>query len=238
MAEDLQITTSAPSERATDASGIAALTEDLALAHLKDPALTAEVIEELSRNAGVIKSRKVRMALATHAHTPRRIALRVIRELYTFELMQFALMPAAPADLKRAADELLIGRLTSITLGEKISLARQSSAGVAGGLLLDKEPRVWQTALENPRLTEAGIVKALQRSTASPSFVEAVAHHTKWSLRLEIRIALLRNAHTPVARAIEFAQRIPPRQLEDILHASKLPESVKRLLRRVTERSE
>lgn len=216
-------------------SAITALGEDLSLAQLKNPDLSSDVIEKISRNAAAMKSRKVRMGLAAHMRTPRRIALRLIRELYTFELMQFALMPTAPADLKRVADELLLGRLASITLGERISLARRSSSLVAGGLLLDKEARVWQTALENPRLTEAGVVKALQRSGASRAFVEAVCHDTKWSPRIEIRIALLRNAHTPVAKAIEFARRLPPRQLRDILHASKLPESVKRLLRKSDE---
>ena len=208
------------------------ISEDLALAALKDPGTDKESIEHISRDVGAMKSRKVRMAIARHAHTPRRIALRVIREFYTFELMQFALLPVAPADLKRMSDELLIGRLASITLGERIALARRSSGSVAGGLLLDKEPRVWQTALENPRLTESGVVRALTKTGASRSFVEAVCYHAKWSTRIEVRFALLRSAYTPLSKAIEFARRIPPPQLRDILHASKLPESVKRVLRK------
>jgi len=209
-----------------------ALTEDLALASLNDPATDKESIEQISVDAGVMKSRKVRLALASHARTPRRIALRVIREFYTFELMQFALLPVAPADLKRMADELLIGRIASITLGERIALARRCSGAVAGGLLLDKEARVWQTALENPRLTESGVIRALTKTGASRPFVEAVCYHGKWSPRIEVRFALLRSAYTPLSKAIEFARRIPPPQLWDILHASKLPESVKRVLRK------
>src|SRR5215831_7346668 len=215
----------APQASAEEPSGIVALSEDLTLAQLKDPDLSPEAVEQISRNAAAMRSRKVRLAVAAHHRTPRRIALRVIRELFTFELMQFALTPVAPADLKRVADDLLLGRVASITFGERISLARRSSAAVAGGLLLDKEPRVWQTALENPRLTEAPIVKALQKPGATRAFVEAVSHDAKWSKRLEIRIALLRNAHTPRAKAIEFARRIPRPQLQDILHASKLPEN-------------
>ena len=209
-----------------------ALTEDLALARLKDADLNSDAIEQINRNAAVMKSRKVRIAVASHPCTPRRIALRIIRELYTFELMQFALRPGAAADLKRIADELLVSRLTSITLGERISLARRSSTLVAGALLLDKERKVWQPALENARLTEAAIVKALQRSTATPAFVEAVSHHAKWSVRHEVQVALLRNAHTPFAKALEFGRRIPARQLRDILHTSRLPEKVKSQLRK------
>ena len=222
----------APEASAEEPSGVVALSEDLALAQLKDPDLSSEAVEQINRNAAAMKSRKVRLAVAAHHRTPRRIALRVIREFFTFELMQFALTPVAPADLKRVADELLLGRLASITLGERISLARRSSAAVAGGLLLDKEPRVWQTALENPRLTEVGVVRALAKSAASRVFVEAVCQHAKWSARSEVRCALLRSSYTPLAKAIELARRIPPRQLQDILHASKLPESVKREVRK------
>ena len=165
------------------------------------------------------------------------MALRLIRELYTFDLMQFSVIPAVAADLKRVADELLVARFASITLGERIALARRSSAMVAAALLLDREARVWQTALENPRLSESGIVRALLRPVATPAFVKAVGHHAKWSLRPEIRMALLRNEFTPLARALEFARRLPPAQLRDILHASRLPEKIKAYLRKDLEKS-
>jgi hypothetical protein len=106
---------------------------------------------------------------------------------------------------------------------------------VASALLHDKESRVWQTALENPRLTEAAVVRGLRRSGATAGFVEAVCHHAKWSVRPEIRFALLRNAHTPLARAIEFGRRLQPAQLRDALHNSRLPEKVKAYLRKSLE---
>src|SRR5579864_8685863 len=148
------------------------VTADLALAALKDRDLASEVIEQISKNTAVMKSRKVRLALVAHPRAPRRIALRLIRELYTFDLMQFSLLPAVAADLKRVADELLVGRLASVSLGERISLARRSSGRVAAALLLDRELRVWQTALENPRLTEPSVAKALLSPGALPVFVK------------------------------------------------------------------
>ena len=210
----------------------ASLTEDLALAQLADRDLSSDAVEQISRNVPAMKSRKVRAALASHPRTARRIALRLIRELYTFELMRFALMPVAAADLRRVANELLLSRLSSITLGERIALARRSSELVAGALLLDKETPVWQAALNNARLTESAVVKALQRSSVTAVLVGAVCHHANWSVRPEIRIALLRNQHTPLAKALEFARRLPPAQLRDILHASRLPETIKRYLRK------
>jgi hypothetical protein len=211
------------------------LTEDRALALLQRIDLPAEDIERISKNLAAMKSRKVRLALATHPRVPRRIALRLIREFHTFDLMHFALTPGAAGDLKRLADEQLVARLASITLGERISLARRSSVTVAAALLLEKHARVRETALENPRLTEAAIVKALQRPAASPALVGALCHHAKWSLRPEIRLALLRSPHTPLARALEYARRLPPPILRDVLRVSRLPEKIKAYLRKDLE---
>jgi hypothetical protein len=210
----------------------AALTEDQALSLLQRQDFPAESIEQLARNSNIIKSRKVRFAIAAHPRTPRHISLRGIREFYSFDLMRFALQPAVAADLRRAADEIIVRRIASISLGERISMARRASTAVAAALLLDKESRVWQVALENPRLTEAALVRTLVRPNVIPTFVEAVCHHPKWSLRHEVRLALLRNEKTPLARAIEFARALPPAQLRDVLHNSHLPEKIKNYLRK------
>jgi hypothetical protein len=146
--------------------------------------------------------------------------------------MRFALLPAVAADIKHAADDLLVSRLASVTLGERISLARRASGIVAEALLLDKEARVWRTALENPRLAEAAIVKTLLRTNSNAAFVEAICHHTKWSVRPEIRMVLLRNDKTTLARALEFAGSVAPAQLRDILYNSRLPEKIKMCLRK------
>ncbi len=214
---------------------VAALSEDSVLAHLKDPGLSVAMIEEISKNVALLRTRKVRLGLAAHPRTPRRVVLRLIREFYTFDLVQFSLLPSVAADLKRFADDLMVGRLASVSLGERISLGRRSSGRVAAALLLDRESRVWQTALENPRLAESALVKALLRPEASPALVKAVCLHAKWSVRPEIRMALLRNEYTPLARALEFARRLPPPRLRDVLHSSRLPEKIKTYLRKDLE---
>ncbi|MGA7402869.1 MAG: hypothetical protein WBW38_22820 [Candidatus Sulfotelmatobacter sp.] len=207
------------------------LTEDELLAQLERRNLPPETIEELSQNSAAMKSRKACVALAAHPRAPRHLALRLIRQFYTFDLMRFTLQPSVAADLRHVAEEQLIARLTSVTLGERLALARRGSQAVAAALLLDKESPVSRTALENPRLTEAAVVKALMRPNSPAAFVELVCHHSKWSVRREIRMALLRSQHTPLARALEFASTLPPPLLRDILHTSRLPEKIKVYLR-------
>ena len=55
---------------ARDAASLTALSEDRALAQLKQRNLAIDAIEEIARNSGLMKSRKVRMLLAAHCHAP------------------------------------------------------------------------------------------------------------------------------------------------------------------------
>jgi hypothetical protein len=204
-----------------------ALTEDLALALLKRTDLPAEVLEQLAKNGNILKLRKVKLALVCHPHTPRHVSIPLARQFYTFDLVKVALAPTVPADVKVTADEVLITRLKTITIGERLALARRSSGRVAGALLLDSEARVMRTGLDNPRLTEAFVIQAVLRPQASASLIQAVAHHTKWSYRREVRIALLRTEYLSLARALEFSRGIPPAILRETLQASKLSASIK-----------
>jgi hypothetical protein len=226
IAKDLRSASSAANSIPADPS----LTEDAALAFLQQPELTASAVEQLARTAHLLKSRKVRIALLTHARTPRHISLPLLRQLYTFDLMQIALTPAVAGDLKRAADEALCNRLTTISSGERLALARRGSGRVAAALLQDKETRVMRTALENARLTEAHIIQAITRAGSNTALIETLCHHPQWSLRREVRIALLRHEKTPMGRAIDFARGLPPAQLREILQNSRLPENIKAYL--------
>lgn len=221
--------------------GVAAnpgLTEDLALTLLNRRDLPGAVIEDLAKNHPILKHRKVINAVAMHPRTPRHVSIPAVRTLYTFELMQVALAPAVPADIKRVADEVLILKLGSISPGERFTLSKRASARVAEALLFDPEPRIVEAALINPRMTEAGIIKALGHDDVPAHFVEMVCRHPKWSLRRDVQLALLRNDKTPLARAIAFAQAFPTRLLKDILRYSRLHVSVKMYLMEELHRRE
>src|SRR5258708_36852413 len=183
------------------AASNSALTEDLALSLLARGELPVEVFERLAKNSHVLKLREVKLALASHPHAPRQVSLPLIRQFYSFDLMKVALTPSVPADIKVAADDLLVSRLKTITLGERLALARRGSSRLAGGMLLDGDARVMQIALDNARLTEVFVVQAVLRPEAKSPLVQAVAHHSKWSYRREIRIARLRTEYVSLARA-------------------------------------
>ena len=226
---------SAP-EILTTVAADARLTEDLALALLNHRDLPREALEVLSKNGPLAQLRKVRMAIVVHPRTPRHVSVPTIRHLHTFDLMQVALLPSVPPDVKRAAEEVLISKLASISSGERATLARRSSGRVAGALLLDKEERILQAALANPQMTELSIVKALKAGHGTELLAPAVARHQKWSYRNDVKAALLGNKDTPSGRLIHLAAELPINLIKDVLRSGRLTTQAKNSLLAVLEK--
>ena len=203
------------------------LTEDLTLALLKRPDLQPEFLQKVSKNSSLMKSRKVKLALVEHPKTPRHVLLPLLRHLFTFDLMRVALRPTIAAEIRVAAEESLINRLEKLSLGEKLSLARRASGRVAGALLHDSEPRMIGAALQNSRLTEAAVIKELSRRQANSQLVTEICAHPKWSVRKEIKIALLRNENTPIDVAATLARALSRVAVQEIIEESHLSEERK-----------
>ncbi len=205
----------------------ARLTEDLALSLLTRRDLPPSVLEDVSKNGAVMKSRRVILAVVAHPRTPRHIALPIARHLYTFELMSLALSPAVAADVKIAIEEALLVRLETIASGERLTLAKRASTRVAAALLGDGDARVTEAALRNPFLTEACVVKALMAADVPPALIEAVCRSQKWSVRPEVRVALLRNQRTPLPRIVALVHSLPTSVLRAVLREARLAPQIR-----------
>jgi hypothetical protein len=211
------------------------LNEDHAIALVARRDLPGPVLESLAKNTTAAKSRPLMIAIVKHPRTPRHVSLPVVRHLYTFELMQVALTPETPADVRLFTEEQIANRLSTLSSGERLTLAKRASTRVAAALLLDPEKRVTQAAMENPRLTEMWVVKAVMNDDAPEHFVAAISRHHKWSVRREVQIALLRNDKTPFARVLHFVSALPTQVLKDVLANTRLSANVKMYLIQVLE---
>jgi hypothetical protein len=193
------------------------LSEDQALAQLQRADISAAEIAKLAKSAAAAKNRKVALAIVRHPRSPRHVSIPLLRRMFTFDLMQVTLTPAVAADIKRAAEEQILTRGESLSLGEKVSLAKRASGRVAAALLQDPERRVIAPALDNTRLTEVLVVQALMKARAPTVLFELVGGHRTWMQRREVQIALLRSEKTPVERAQEFARKFSTEFLREIV---------------------
>src|SRR5215472_3990150 len=198
--------------------------------------LPGEVLEEVGKRKPLLKSYRVKRALCFHPRGPRLVTLRLIRDLYLMDLVQLALSPAVPAELKRSAEEQLVTRLPQIPLGQKITLARRGPSRVAGALLAEGHPQVLSVVLDNPYLTEAQILKALSREKLPAPVIPALIHHRKWSLSYNVRIALLRQPSAPLATILSYLPHLTVSDLRDLAAPGIVPENLRRYIQAEVQR--
>jgi hypothetical protein len=178
--------------------------------------LPVEVLEEVGNRKSLLKTYRVKRALAFHPHTPRLANLRLVKDLYLMDLAQLALTVGAPPELKRIAEDQLLARLAQLPLGQKISLARRGPGRVAGALLAEGHPQILSVVLDNAYLTEAQVLKALAREKLSPAVAHAIAQHRRWSCVYTVRLALIRTPGTTLATILAFLPEMHASDLRDL----------------------
>jgi hypothetical protein len=213
-----------------------ALDEKILCTVLQRKDLSAEFLEEVLIHRQFLKSYQVKKALAFHPHTPRAEGVRLLRDLYLMDLVQFAISPGVLPDLKIKAEEQVIAKLPQLPLGQKISLARRAPARTAGALLAEGQPPVVKATLANPNLTEAQVLRVLSREKLPPIVVQSIAHHQKWGHIYNVRIALIRQPSTTLTTILAFLPELAISDLRELVAPGILPENLRHYLQAEIER--
>lgn len=198
--------------------------------------LAAEILEEIARRKPLLKAYRVKRGLAFHPRTPRLVTLRLLRELYLMDLVQLTLSPSVPTELKLNAEDHLIARLPQLPLGQKITLARRGPTRLGGALLAEGHTQIVSIVLDNSYLTEAQVLKALSREKLPPGVVQAIAHHRKWSLCYNIRLALVRHAASPLSAVLAYLPELTVSDLRELASPGIVPESLRKYLQAEVQR--
>ena len=193
--------------------------------------LPATVLAAVAGAGKWTSSEAVRLRLARHPHTPKRFALAAVRQLYLFDLVRLSLLPSAPADIRRVAEEVILTRVPHLPVGEKLTLARRGPSRAAGAILAEGHPQAIKLALGNAFLTESQVLKALAKPGVPERVVAAIARHPKWSCQYNVRAALVRNPHTPAACVRAFLPNLTLRDLKDIAGLDSLAPHLKEHIR-------
>jgi len=198
--------------------------------------VTEKVIGALALKTQWFKSEEIRYAVAVHPHTPRQVALTLVRQLFVFDLVKLALAANAQPEVRRLAEEALIAKIPQLPIGQKLTLAKRGPARALGAILTEGHAQAVAAALTNPFLTEAQILKSLSRAETPERVVSAIARHPRWSSSYNVRLALLRNRHTPLSLVLGFLPNLTMRDLKDVSTLESLSPTLKTYIRREVAR--
>ena len=210
-----------------------ALGIDEAVELLRNRAATSGVLVRIGRARALTRAYAVKRGLVRHARTPPSLARAFLPQLYWKDLAEIADDPKAQAALRHHAEEMLAHRLTDLSLGEKVALARRASPRVISALRTSRDAAILKAVLSNPRLLERDAVSVAADPEAPREALTHLATHTAWGSRYPVRICLVGNPRTPIAAALRLLQGLPARDLERIAN----DEAVPRIVRVRAERS-
>jgi hypothetical protein len=195
--------------------------------------LPASVLEIIARRREFPDSYRVLRATAFHPNVPRAVVKPLVRGLHLMDLVKLSQAVSAASDLRRSAEDQVITRIPHLPLGQKIAVARQSTARVLAMLISEGNPRVIGPALSNSRLTEAQVLKLLANEKLAGAVVPAISRHSRWPALPNVRLALLRHPQTPY----EIALRLLPHVTVGDLHALAKLKTISSEYRRQIERA-
>jgi hypothetical protein len=206
------------------------LHENHLLAMLKRRDLSEQLLKAVYKFEQKNPSRKLKVALVKNPNTSGPIVLSLLPHLYLFELIAVCFLPGVTPDQKLAAERTIIQRLPQIELGNKITLARRATADIVAAILKEGDPLVIEPCLANPRLREVAILQCLTGATAKPETISAIARHSKWQGRPNIRLAILKNRRTPHIWFTLYLPKLKTEILNQLLSGRRLDSGRKTLV--------
>jgi len=208
------------------------LTEDLALIIANRRNLPPQILETLYQNKKWREDYHIMLALCKHPRIPQRISLSLIKSLRIFDLSDLTRNKLVPIALRMKAESHIIEKILTMPLGIKISLAKRASSNVLLKLIEDGMKEVVQACLTNPLLTEGDISRVLHMKNIASHVIRQIAEHPKWASRYDIKVALIRHNHTPLACVVTYFPGIKTTDLKDLRKDPEVPSSTKPFLYR------
>ncbi|MCA9593506.1 MAG: hypothetical protein KC776_09360 [Myxococcales bacterium] len=129
----------------------------------------------------------------------------------------------APVVVERPATELPVpdyGVGRELTLGERRSLARRPNRRAFDRLLSDPHPLVIRQLLQNPKLTEADVLRLVTRRPARLEVLREVVQYPRWLTRSRVRLSILLNPGSPPAIAIPMLSVCKRTELVEVLRGT------------------
>jgi hypothetical protein len=193
------------------------------LGTLRKRNLAGSVIEAVARHERWGSRYSVRAAVVNHPKTPKTLALRLLNFLFWKELLRVTGNFRLSMPIRIAAERRLLELVPKLELGEKITMARRAPLSIVQAFVKEPNARVIDALLVNPRLREGEVQALAESPDTRPEILRVVAQSSRWASRDPVRLALVKNVHTPVHAALRLLVQIPKERLARLVSRHELP---------------
>ncbi|MBI4752092.1 MAG: hypothetical protein HY774_26690 [Acidobacteria bacterium] len=195
-----------------------------------------ELLRRMAGDQRVARSHVLRRVLVLNPKLPASAGLRLVGQLYLFDLVFVLTTPALPMEVKTAAENLILQQYAGIALGQKITMARRiNGTRLIPHMLNDPSQEVVRAALDNPFLNENIVANAVRKATHS-HVVSLIADSPKWSVRKYVKQALLRSRYLSPGRATTLIQTLNTLELRELQADSTVSMPIRTLISQISAR--
>ncbi|HLO26229.1 MAG TPA: hypothetical protein VK187_08940 [Geobacteraceae bacterium] len=200
------------------------------LAVLRRRDLSEDFLKAVSKLEMIAENHTLKVAMAHNPGTPGSLLAAILPSLYLFELVTICYLAGATPDQKVAAERMIIKRLPTTPLGNKLVLARRGTPAVTEALLREGDPRLMEACLSNPHLKESAIYAFINGPSASGETITMVARHPRWKNRINLQLAILKNPKTPGVWFTLFLSHLNFHDVKELRMSQRLTPGQKRLV--------
>jgi hypothetical protein len=120
----------------------------------------------------------------------------------------------------------LIVRITSMTIMQKIKLARFGSAEARSVLVRDKNKIVATAVTNSPKLSEQEVLVYCKNKSLPEEVVRIIAHSRRWTKNRAIQYHLCFHPKTPIAYTMKFLNNLTDLELKTISKSKDVADEV------------
>ena len=139
-------------------------------------------------------------------------------------------------------DEALSGNLhaavATMTVLQKIKLARYGGSDARALLVRDRNKVVAAAVIRSPKLKEVEVLAIAKSRSVSDETLRLISIHREWTKNYGVKHALAANPKTPRTYAIRFLGFLQQRDLRALAKSRNIPSAISAQARRLLQRSE
>ncbi|OGP81218.1 MAG: hypothetical protein A2Y95_01225 [Deltaproteobacteria bacterium RBG_13_65_10] len=120
----------------------------------------------------------------------------------------------------------LLKLVTSLTVFQKVKLARVGNKEARGLLLRDRNKIVATAVIRSPKITENEIVSCAKSRNVNDDVIRVIASNREWTRDYQVQLALVGNPKTPLFRALKLINYLQEKDLRGLAKSKDIPRQV------------
>jgi hypothetical protein len=139
-------------------------------------------------------------------------------------------------DEREEQSQNIMARVSSMSIMEKMKLARFGNTGARALLVRDRNKLVAAAAIRNPKITDSEVEGFARSRQLSDEVIRIISNNRQWTRNYPVKLGLVMNPKCPPGTAIKFLNFLTDRDLGALMRSRDVPGPVSMQARRILAR--